>query len=74
MKQKLINQEFREYIEAEICMMLNDLGPNVKPGSTRFAFRALQWIEQNAADFRMKWDKEKSIVIGETMHDRKESQ
>jgi hypothetical protein len=71
--QGLINGEFREYIKAEVNVMLNDIGPNVKPGSTRFTIRALKWIEQNAADFRMKWDREKDIVVGEAVADRKES-
>jgi hypothetical protein len=72
MKQGLVNDGFKEYIEAEINVMLSDIGPNVKPGSTRFAMRALKWVERNAADFRMKWDRERSSVVGETMPDRKE--
>jgi hypothetical protein len=75
MKQELVNEGLKEYVEAEITVMLNDIGPNVKPGSTRFAMRALKWIEQNAADFRMKWDREKDLVVGDAMlPDRKEPQ
>jgi hypothetical protein len=73
MKQELINEKFKEYIEAEINVMMNDIGPNVKPGSTRFALRALKWIEHNAADFRMKWDMEKNSVVGAEVPNRKES-
>jgi hypothetical protein len=74
-KQEMVNEGFKKYIEAEITVMLNDIGPNVKPGSTRFAMSALKWIERNAADFRMKWDKEKNLVVGDTMpSDRKEPQ
>lgn len=75
MKQEMANEGFKQYIEAEISVMINDIGPNVKPGSTRFAMRALKWIEQNAADFRMKWDREKNLVVGDAMpSDRKEPQ
>jgi hypothetical protein len=74
MKPGLVNKGFKEYIDAEISIMLNDIGPNVKPGSTRFAMRALKWIEENAADFRMKWNREKNTVVGDSIHDRKESE
>lgn len=74
MKPGLINKGFKEYIDAEIGIMLDDIGPNVKPGSTRFAMRALKWIEENAADFRMKWNREKNTVVGDSIRDRKESE
>lgn len=66
--------KFSEYMEAEINVMLSDIGKAVKPGSTRFTFKALKWIEQNAADFRMKWDRENSAIVEEIQQDGKESQ
>jgi hypothetical protein len=71
MNQNGYSEGFKEYLEAEINVMMSDIGPDVKPGSTRFAFRALKWIEQNAADFRMKWDKERNTVISDAVNDRK---
>jgi hypothetical protein len=71
----LTKEKFQEYMEAEVNVMLSDIGPDVKPGSTRFTMRALKWIEQNAADFRMKWDRKKNTVVeddtldGKTFHD-----
>jgi hypothetical protein len=74
MKAELINKGFKEYIDAEISVMRSDIGPNIKPGSTRFGLRALKWIEENAADFRMKWNREKNMIVGDSIHDRKESE
>jgi hypothetical protein len=73
MKQKAVRENFREYMTAEVSVMLNDIGPEVKPGSTRFTMRALKWIEQNAADFRMKWDRGNNMVIEDTKPDGKNS-
>ena len=57
---------FREYIEAELSVMLRDLGPHVQPGSTRFNMQAIKWIEKNAASFRMKWDGDSASIIDES--------
>jgi hypothetical protein len=57
---------FREYIEAELSVMLNDLGPHVKPGSTGFNMQAIKWIEKNAASFRMKWDGDSASIVDES--------
>jgi hypothetical protein len=63
MRPIVTKEKFREYMEAEVNVMLSDIGPDVKPGSTRFTMRALKWIEHNAADFRMKWDRKKNTVV-----------
>ncbi len=56
----------KEYLDAEISVMLDELGPQVKPGSTRFNLKALKWIEQNAAQFRMKWDNKNGSIVADT--------
>jgi hypothetical protein len=70
----VMTEKFSEYMEAEVNVMLSDIGNNVKPGSTRFTFKALKWIEQNAADFRMKWDRENSAIVEEMQQDGKKPQ
>jgi hypothetical protein len=64
-----MKERFKEYMEAELSVMLSDIGQNEKPGSTRFTLKALKWIEVNAADFRMKWDRDNNAVV----EDRHES-
>jgi hypothetical protein len=61
-----MKEKFKEYMEAELSVMLSDIGNHEKPGSTRFTMKALKWIESNAADFRMKWDRENNAVVEET--------
>ena len=61
-----MNEQFKRYMEAEISVMLSDIGTDDRPDSRRFTLKALKWIEQNAADFRVKWDNDNTAVIGET--------
>jgi len=69
-----VDNAFKEYMDAEISVMLDEIGPGLKPGSTRFTMKALKWIELNAADFRMKWDKENEAVAYEPNRTRKIAQ
>ena len=69
-----MKEKFEEYIAAELSVMLSDIGNNAKPGSMRFTLKALKWIENNAADFRMKWDRERSRVVEELHEDGSNTQ
>ena len=69
-----MNEQFKKYMEAEISVMLSDIGTDERPDSRRFTLKALKWIERNAADFRLKWDSETNAVIGETQGNGKEAQ
>lgn len=59
-----MTDRLREYIEAEISVMLREIGTRVRPGSKRFTQEAIAWIEKNASDFRAKWEREKEAIIG----------
>jgi hypothetical protein len=60
-----MNEKFEEYMNAEICAMMKDIGKDAKPGSTRFDLKALNWIEKNAAQFRLRWDRANNKVIAD---------
>jgi hypothetical protein len=69
-----MNEQFKKYMEAEISVMLSDIGTNDRPDSRRFTLKALRWIKRNAADFRVKWDNDNNAVVGETHKNGKEAQ
>ncbi len=55
--------DLREFIEAELAVMLRDIGTGDDTESEYFTKRALEWIEKNAADFRGQWDTRKRNII-----------
>jgi hypothetical protein len=57
---------FKEFMEAEICMMKRDIGPDENADSEYFTRKAIEWIEKNAAGFRMQWDRKKKKIVGRT--------
>jgi hypothetical protein len=69
-----VNEQFKKYMEAEISVMLSDIGMSDRQDSRRFTLKALRWIKRNAADFRVKWDNDNNAVVGETHKNGKEAQ
>jgi hypothetical protein len=69
-----MNEQFKKYMEAEISVMLGDIGADDKPDSRRFTLKALKWIKRNAADFRVRWDSGINAVVEETHGNGKEAQ
>ena len=67
-KKACASGELREYLEAEIDVMLADVVRVCPVGSPDFNTEAIAWIEKNAAKFRKKWERyhngEKTYVIG----------
>jgi hypothetical protein len=59
-----MTDRLREYIQAQISVMIREIGPKARPGSKRFTQEAIAWIERNASDFRAKWEREKEAIIG----------
>jgi hypothetical protein len=55
---------FKEYVQDEISEMLREIGPYTNTGSKRFTGKAMAWIEKNAADFRIQWDKKNKKIVG----------
>jgi hypothetical protein len=48
---------FRDFIEAEVHSMLEEMGDDCRNDPLLRREKALDWIERNAADFRINWDK-----------------
>jgi hypothetical protein len=56
--------DLREYMQAEIFVMMKEIGARENSESAFFTQKALEWIEKNAADFRMRWDAKKRRIVG----------
>ncbi|HUI93643.1 MAG TPA: hypothetical protein VLX68_15455 [Chitinivibrionales bacterium] len=56
----------QEYMEAEINVMLQEIGPCDNTESKFFTEQAIAWIQKNAAGFRMKWDKKNGKIVKRT--------
>jgi hypothetical protein len=55
--------DLKEYMEAEIGVMLQEIGPCDGTESEFFTEKAIAWIQKNAAGFRMEWDKKNCKVV-----------
>jgi hypothetical protein len=58
-----MTDDFKEYMEAEIGVMLQEIGPSDNPDSAFFTQKAIAWIEKNAAGFRMEWDMKNCKIV-----------
>ena len=54
---------FHKFIRDEISVMLRDLGHATQSDSKRVTQEAIAWIEKNASDFRLKWEREKKACV-----------
>jgi hypothetical protein len=54
--------ELKRFIQAEITLMMHDIGDCRDANSAYFTKKAIKWIEKNAAGFRVKWESEKQKV------------
>jgi hypothetical protein len=55
-KKSCASRDLREYIEAEIEVMLAEVIRVCPVESPGFNAEAIDWIEKNAAKFRKKWE------------------
>ncbi len=55
--------DLREFVEAELVVMRQDIGTDKDTESEYFTKMALEWIDKNAADFRDQWDKRKRKIV-----------
>lgn len=55
--------ELKEYLDAEIFVMMSEIGNCDDVHSEYFTKRAMEWIEKNAAGFRAQWDKKNEKIV-----------
>jgi hypothetical protein len=58
--------DFKEYLETEISVMLQEIGPCDNTDSEFFTQKAIAWIQKNAAGFRMEWDRKNCKIVKRT--------
>jgi hypothetical protein len=56
----------KEYMVAEIGVMIQEIGPSENTDSEFFTQKAIEWIRKNASGFRMAWDKKNSKIVRRT--------
>jgi hypothetical protein len=61
-----MKEDLKEYMETEIGVMLQEIGPCVNTDSEYFTQKAIEWIQKNAAGFRMAWDKKSCKIVKRT--------
>ena len=55
--------DLKEFMEAEICVMMKEIGHCKDTDPAYFTKKALEWIEKNAAEFRAQWDRKKRKIV-----------
>jgi hypothetical protein len=69
----LMASDLKEFMEAEICVMLKEIGRCSDANSAHFTKKALEWIEKNAAGFRAQWDRKKRKIVARKRNSRQEA-
>jgi hypothetical protein len=58
-----VANKLKEYLDAEIFVMMREIGDCNDVHSEYFTKRAMEWIEKNAAGFRAQWDKKNKRIV-----------
>jgi hypothetical protein len=63
--QLVVANKLKEYLDAEIFVMMREIGDCSDVHSEYFTKRAMEWIERNAAGFRAQWDKKTKKIVAQ---------
>jgi hypothetical protein len=61
-----MGDDLKKYMEAEIGVMLQEIGPCENTDSEFFTQKAIEWIQKNAAGFRATWDRKNCKIVRRT--------
>lgn len=61
-----MSDDQEKFTDEKIGVMIREMQRPIRADSEYYTQKAIEWIEKNAANFRMKWDREKGKIVGQT--------
>ncbi len=58
-----MSDSFKEFVEAEVCEILNSMDEKCRRNPELNRISAIEWIEKNAENFRKEWNLKKKLNI-----------